>query len=206
MSLCEGLYKQPISAQIEVVSVLVGGLLFDAAVDRKLEISVHDPAIVPVETLNVRAVSLPLRTYYRMDARLPKVGALTWPLDTVVKPQQMKQSEIGLFGWTGAGKDMLYVPLRVRGEGAEAPAAAAVVVGVRAHQTFDDLVWRITAERDDAEYGPWTRLDRRVRRGERVEIELPPGPAEVVRLEVEAKRKDEEDWLHADARILRAAR
>ena len=145
--LCEGLYKKPVSAKLDVVSVLAGKLNYDTHVHDSLEIAVHDPALVEAEVVNIRAISLPLKTYYRMDAQLPKQAAIDWSLTTVVKPERLEHSDIGLFGWTETSAKRLYVPLRVRngGEGDEA-ADVSIIVKIRAHQKFASIVWRTSAE------------------------------------------------------------
>src|SRR5262249_47462123 len=66
---CEGMYRSPVSGfGLEVVSFITGGLSFDLERDRQLSVLVPVTPSLLGEAVHVRAVGLPLRTYYRMDA------------------------------------------------------------------------------------------------------------------------------------------
>jgi hypothetical protein len=60
---CEGMYQSPVGARpLELVSLLIGSLVFNAARDRLLIVSAPSSSGVSA-SLHVRAVQLPLRVH-----------------------------------------------------------------------------------------------------------------------------------------------
>src|SRR5688572_24125356 len=83
---CEGVFESPVSVtELEVVSVTVGALSFDIDVHHEVVVAPPDLKGLNAKAVNVRAVALPLRTYYRMDAVLAPGEIFHWPLAAVVR-------------------------------------------------------------------------------------------------------------------------
>ena len=80
---CEGFYVANVGARnIDVVALTIGLLKYDLDKGVKLLIS----APTQIRPVHVRAVAIPPRTYYRMDADLDGGKVLEWPVDDVLRP------------------------------------------------------------------------------------------------------------------------
>ncbi|MCP4667675.1 MAG: hypothetical protein GY849_15070, partial [Deltaproteobacteria bacterium] len=93
---CEGFYRAKVAGGrgIAVVGLLKGSLRFK----QEKKIRIYSP-LVKDRAVHVRAVGIPVKTYYRMDARLGAGKQLKWPLNEVVLPAGLPAGKIGLFGW-----------------------------------------------------------------------------------------------------------
>ena len=205
-ALCEGLYQAPVTATgLDVVSLLRGKLRFDLDRDRQLRVSAPDLSGLASGPVRVRAVALPLKTYYRMDATLPADHALVWPVGEVLYPARLNADRIGVFGWVGSETDKTFVPLMVvPKEGGTAPAIGAPLeLMVRSPVELDKLVWRTSLE-DERITGPLTWQDAGagpVRAGQVVTVMLPARAAAVLRVDIAAKRTDTDKWLTLTLRV-----
>ena len=151
---------------LEVVSFLYEGPRFDPAEHDRIRVIAPAVGELVSEPVRVRAVALPLKTYYRMDAVLPEEGPLIWPLKDVLAPAGLVAEQIGVFGWSGSEIDKVFVPVRllaaddVAGAGSEqggeqAPSAELLV---RLANDAEKVLWRYKEEPEDV------RLDGRGRR------------------------------------------
>ena len=96
---CEGFYESAVSSgSLNIVGVTQGKFKFRR--DPKEKLKVSSPTVKNV--VNVRAVGIPLKTYYRMDAQISPNGNLEWPVGDVLYPQELTYKKIGVFGWTGS--------------------------------------------------------------------------------------------------------
>lgn len=109
---CEGFYISDVAiANLEVVSVLQGKLYYDLHSTESVEISSE---IVKGKKIYVRAQAIPIKTYYRMDAKLLPNTILDWPIKDVILPNNLSSKKIGLLGWYMNGKNQIYVPLKTK--------------------------------------------------------------------------------------------
>src|SRR2546423_7628077 len=95
---CEGLYVANVGAHsLAATSFSLGKLRFDLSPMVRLRVS------APGQTLpvNVRAVAIPPKTYYRMDAVLPAGAFVVWPVRDVLLPENLSETRIGIFAWKG---------------------------------------------------------------------------------------------------------
>jgi hypothetical protein len=108
---CEGFYvAHPVGKFLEVVGVIAGRFHFTFNEEEVLNIS--SPVILD-HLIQVRAVGLPPKTYYRMDAQLEPGQTLTWPVRDVIYPRKLSYNEIGVFGWIGEETEQTYVPITI---------------------------------------------------------------------------------------------
>ncbi len=88
----------------------------------------------------IRAVGVPLKTYYRLDALL-QPETLSWPVNAVLLPQAIASSKISVFGWIGANSVKTYIPVerrRVTARGGRRPDPALL----RASAAISHVRWR----------------------------------------------------------------
>jgi hypothetical protein len=82
---CEGLYRSKVDASVRIVSYLRGELSFARESDTHLLISAPSLSYITSKRIHIRAVAIPLKTYYQMDAMLPIDKPFKWPIDTIVR-------------------------------------------------------------------------------------------------------------------------
>ena len=202
---CEGLYESPVHAiGLEVVSLLHGRLDFDPATARHLTVAVPDAAVIGQNQVNVRAVALPLKTYYRMDARIPAGGSMLWPVHDILAPASLGPDRLGVFGWIGSESDKTFVPVSVVAEDAAGFAAGArVELGLRAPTDLESLVWRVSATHAE-DRPPWTdAVPGPVRAGQIMRLILPDDVRGLVDVEFAAKRPNLDQWLTLTLHVMR---
>jgi hypothetical protein len=141
-SRCEGFFESDVSADtLQIVSLLQGTIPSDWGRNIVLEISAPGSIREPV---NVRAVPLTARPYYRMDGVLRSDVPMDWPVGEVLFPSGIKQSNLGIFGWIGPENDRTFIPLRVSKHGAQ-PLTGENILIVRSGVNIDKVVWRSAA-------------------------------------------------------------
>jgi hypothetical protein len=140
---CEGMYRSPVSGEpgMSLVSLTFGKVTYDTKQDAYLEIKLP---VDPTEKTPVRAVGIPERLYYRLDAELgPGRSALRLPLADVVVPENISPEEFGVFGLRMlAGGQNAFLPVIAHGAGADSDARAEVVAVVRPGADVSDVRWR----------------------------------------------------------------
>lgn len=141
---CEGLYESFTKVRgvsgLEVVGLTVGAFQF--ALEKKEVIEISSP-IVTDEPVNVRSVSIPLRTYFRLDAQLEPGKTLTWPVDEVLLPAQLYAAQIGVYGWLGNNnREEVYVPVSAVGQSVGASNDRAIRLLLRAADDVERVQWR----------------------------------------------------------------
>ncbi len=205
---CEGFYVSRVSSgSLEVVSLTRGRLDYEWRADVVLEVTAPTAADRPV---NIRAVAIPLKTYYRMDSELPSGGKLIWPLRDILHPGKLTADRIGVFGWTGDQGDKEFIPVRVRqiapSEDRTDRERDGATLVVRSSVDVESFLWR-RAERDSDRclaFGGWQKILQAPRHaGAPVVIQLPEGEpsAEGLCVEVAAQERQSDDWLKLSLRI-----
>jgi hypothetical protein len=200
---CEGLFQSNVSSNIEIVSFLKGKLRYGLKSDGRLIVSQPATTNLGSQPLHIRAVALPLHTYYQMDATMPKRGKLVWTMNDVLWPARLDADRIGLFGWIGQESDKVYVPLMVAPEEAfpSRSEEAALELIVRSPLELDRLVWRISANRGKSAWNVYPSAP--LLAGWPITIVLPPGPSTVLQIEIAGKRLNSDDWLRLTVSVLR---
>lgn len=111
---CEGIYTSPVAGKsVQVVSLTQGRLSYDFGQSAPLFITL---AITPANPapIHVRAVGIPERLYYEMDADMPHGRALDWPIKEVVIPERIAPTDIGVYAFhAGVGGDPVLLPVTI---------------------------------------------------------------------------------------------
>jgi len=108
---CEGFYISTVSSPaIEVVNITKG--IFRFKKDRNEIIKLTCPEI-DEKKVQLRAVGIPMKTYYRMDAEIDVGRILKWPVNDILIHTNMSSKKIGVYGWLKSkdGK-IYYVPIQ----------------------------------------------------------------------------------------------
>jgi len=202
---CEGFYVSPVAVtDFEVVSLLRGKLYFNLQPHVRLEVlAPNAPGVIQGPVL-VRAVALPPRVYYRMDATVPVNRPLIWPVDALLLPWRLDANKVGMFGWVGTEGERTFVPLQVVPSGAPQPAGPVELV-VRSAADVESVKWRSSDGSDQRPSPPVWRdaVTTPVPAGRPVTIVLPDGPTAVLRVEVAAKEQHRDRWSTLSIRMIR---
>ncbi|HKO56216.1 MAG TPA: hypothetical protein VJ276_10085 [Thermoanaerobaculia bacterium] len=190
---CEGLYVANVGAHsIAATSFSIGKIRYELSSAVRLEVS----APGQTQPVNVRAVAIPPKTYYRMDAALPPGTSMVWPVRDVLLPQNLSDSRIGIFAWKGPENAKTLVPVRVVPQGAPAaPAPPFLTVQV----TFDaqKVKWRSAGAGDSGclAFGPWQdAIQRPVTASWPIAINLSKLPAGLHCVEAVAQSEGSMEW------------
>ena len=199
---CEGMYDSLVSGlSLDVVSFTRGPLQFSLTPQTVLSVdgSTQQPP------LNVRAVAIPIKTYYRMDATLSPGSPFEWPARDVLAPQDLTADRIGVYGWTAGAGGKTYVPVRVTAAGSPAAGSSTPQLVVRPSFHAAKVKWRSAAagtEPCGVVVGTWRdAISAPVPAGWPVKIALAEVPPGFSCLEVAAKPRDSEEWTRLTVRI-----
>jgi len=202
---CEGFYRSNVSSgDLELVSLLVGRLPAETTPKSPLEIAA--PALQGSLTgpVKVRAVAIPPRTYYRMDATVTPGGRLSWPAGEVLGPAQLSIDRLGVFGWIDASPERVFVPLRVGPGGQPARPGEPIELRVRSASATDWVRWRAHIDGAPPQDLPeWQEAARGLDAWKPVTIPLPAGGAAIFRVDVRAKPQNSDQMQLLSVRVAR---
>lgn len=197
---CEGLYVSNVgSRSLAALSFTLGKLKYDLASSAPLEVT----APGQTQQVNIRAVAIPLKTYYRMDATLAPRATLSWPLTDVLAPEGLTDTRIGIFGWRGNEESGTLVPLRVTAAGAKSTSQKPLLI-VRASFDAQKAKWRWATLRDGqcSAFGAWQdAIQRPVTAGWPIAIDLSSVPAGTHCFEAVAQSGSSTEWSPLKLRI-----
>lgn len=191
---CEGLYESNVSGEsLQIVSLLEGPLVFGANPDIVLKVS---PALNTGMNVHVRAVPVPLKTYYRMDAELQPNTVLSWPVRDVLSRIGLSSSTLGVYGWIGGENDPIFIPLRVTPGGQARQAQGNVILGVRSSVSIDRASWRwANVENNQCSvFGGWQDIGVSGNTT-LMKIPLTNVNSHYICVEVQAKERNSGSWL-----------
>ncbi|MEA2343450.1 MAG: hypothetical protein QOF63_1619 [Thermoanaerobaculia bacterium] len=190
---CEGLYVANVGAHsLTAMSFSLGKIRYDLNPLVNLQVSAPGQK----EPVNVRAVAIPPKTYYRMDAGLAAGTTMVWPVRDVLLRENLSDSRIGIFGWKGAENAKTLVPLRVVPQDkAVTPAPPFLTI----EASFDAQVvkWRwAPAQKDGCQaFGPWQNaIEHPVTASWPIAIKLAALPPGVHCLETAAQSGGSTTW------------
>jgi hypothetical protein len=192
---CEGFYSSKVSAgSIEVVGLVKGEVHFNLAKDEMIEIT---SPFVKSKSVYVRAVGIPIRTYYRMDAEIPLGKTLKWNIGDIIYPQKLSEDKIGVFGWIGQEENIdFYVPIAVATDNRK-PTDAKLMLYLRTSIDVENVKWRVSevVKGICASPGDWKDTPQSTyRSGQPIEIVLPESKENIC-VEVAAREKNSSSWL-----------
>lgn len=128
--------KKKVAGAFVVVSYLMGEFNFELRKDVVLEVS---SAHISQDTIHVRAVAIPLETYYRLDGTIP----MSWPIGEVLHPAKLNARKLGVYGWIRSDP-VIYVPLRItqRGSPLGGDSSDKVIISLRPTAHIENVEWR----------------------------------------------------------------
>ena len=190
---CEGLYVANVGAHsLTARSFSLGKIRYELNPSVRLQVS----APGQTQPVNIRAVAIPPKTYYRMDALLPAGASMVWPVRDVLLQTNLTDSRIGIFAWKGPENAKTLVPVLVVTQGAAVkPAAPSLTI----EATFDaqQVKWRWAPAHDDGcqAFGPWQNaIQHPVTASWPIAINLAQLPAGVHCLETAAQSGGSTTW------------
>jgi hypothetical protein len=193
---CEGFYDSPVSGTLELLAFLREPVTFNWREDVVLDVSAPNMT----KELNVRAVGLPLKTYYRMDARLKGSEHLVWPIRDVLYPGGLHADRIGAFGWRKEDGNTVYVPLRIVEQNAPSGSAPRAVPFVIVRSSVDvetvRLRWATIVTGRCGTPSQWEAPSQGViNAGQPLKIGLATNLGSSTCLEVRARPVNQDTWL-----------
>lgn len=201
---CEGFYESTVSSgSLNIVGVTRGK--FKYKFDPKEKLTVSSP-IVNSKTVNVRAVGIPLKTYYRMDAQISPDGSLEWPVGDILYHQELRYKTIGVFGWLGSEREKTYVPVKVASAMLSAPEDNTIYVYLRASIDVMNVRWRfadLSADGICAKAGGWTKPQKsKYYSGQRIVCKVPANKDDSICITVRANAQEGDEALSCEAKII----
>jgi len=190
---CEGLYVANVgSHSLAAMSFSLGKIRYELSSAVRLQVS----APGQTESVNIRAVAIPPKTYYRMDAALPAGTSMVWPVRDVLLPEKLGDSRIGIFAWKGSESAKTLIPVRVV---AQEPAGSpgSPVLTVQASFDAQQVKWRWAPARQDGclKFSSWQDAIRQpVNASAPIAIDLAQLPAGVQCLETAAQSLASASW------------
>lgn len=195
---CEGFYKSTVSApMIEVVGTTEGQFQFKLEKNEVLEVS---SPIVRDQIVNVRAVGIPDKTYYRMDAQIEPEQTLTWPVAEVLYLEQLSYKKIGVFGWIEEETETIYIPLTITPTKIPGANDGNIRLYLRTSVNVKNVQWR-AADATDGICPDLTQIDwdkapqAKYQEGTPIEITLPSSATGQLCVEVAARDQKTTKWL-----------
>ncbi|MDM8547928.1 hypothetical protein QUF61_15680 [Candidatus Venteria ishoeyi] len=191
---CEGYYRSKVSSgSLDIVGLTHGHLSYELASETRIPLS----APLATQAINIRAVGIKLKTYYRMDGVIPLGSKLDWPLKDVVYQKKLSDREVGLYGWFNDGKNKTYVPINF-GESGD------VVLTLRSSTDLSKVQWRFaeTVGQACSTMGKFKKIKQvTIKRGKAFKIYLPASPTGKLCLEVAGKIDGSSRWLKLIERV-----
>jgi hypothetical protein len=119
--------------------------------------------------VHVRAVGIPDRLYYEMDADMPPDRPLQWPIKEVVAREQIASTDVGILAFhAGSGATTVFLPVVVSDPGAP-PSSMQPFIAVFRVGALANPRWRFISTSGNVESFAPAEID-----DNRVTITLPP--------------------------------
>ncbi|MCP4254899.1 MAG: hypothetical protein GY775_16135 [Candidatus Scalindua sp.] len=207
---CEGFYESNVSSgSMNIVGVIQGS--FKYKLDTKEILTLSSP-IAKNKTVNVRAVGIPIKTYYRMDSQIEPYEALEWPVGEVLYAQKLSCKKIGVFGWIGSDNERIYVPIKSTStstkltENGNDAIDSNIYVYLRTSIDTVNVRWRFADVLEDGtcgKAGKWIKPKKsRYRSGDSIVCKVPTEKTGSICITVRAEPHEGNNSLSCEAKIL----
>jgi hypothetical protein len=107
-SVYEGLYNSPVSSSFDVVSFTKGKLRYNLYNDHHITL-MNELS----KKIRIRAVSIPLALFYRLDATISRNDTIKWNLDNLIRPLSIKDEYLGIYGFLNDNNGVNYLPITI---------------------------------------------------------------------------------------------
>jgi len=204
---CEGFYESQVSSKLELVSLTIGKIQYVLEENINLEVTTPFGFDEISEPIYLRAIALPLRTYYRLDTIIQHNGRFIWPIKDVLIPAKLTANRLGVFAWIDNNDDKIFVPVIVtcssskKAENTNSP----ILLMIRSDLEIEGLVWRSYSEKKELTKSlKWEKvLNSPQRAGKIITISLPNGPSDILNINIRAKAVNRDKWLTLDFKVKR---
>ena len=199
---CEGFYTSTVSSKLDVVGVTEGRFHFAL---EKEEIMTLSSSFVIDQPIQVRAVGIPSKTYYRMDARIDPEGTLVWPVADVLDVEKLPAKEVGVFGWIGTETEKVYVPLAVANTIEPVDNDGKIRFVVRPAIDVENVQWRVADVVDGAcgQMGAWEKPRKSsYKKGQPITFILPEREGAELCMEMAARSEKTAEWEKKLSRVI----
>lgn len=176
-----------------MVGVTKGGFYFETREDEILELS---SPLINDRPIYIRAVGVPLKVYYRMDAYLDAGQTLAWPMGDVVYLRKLSSKDICVFGWIGNETDKIYIPVAIASKLAPVTNDGKIRLYLRTSVDVKNVQWRVAVTCGGLREAPYKDAPKSsYRAGKSIQIILPEMGVEELCLEVAAQNQKTAQWL-----------
>ncbi len=202
-SRCEGFYRSNVSSRsLEIVGLTIGKFRFK--LDKREVIEVSSP-VVKNRPVFVRAVGIPIKSYYRMDAKIDPGEFLNWPIRDVIEPQKLSFRKIGVYGWFEDKEERIYAPVRTSAKFVKEDLDNIIRMYLRASVDVESVKWRWVDGLNDlpSTLIKWNNAPRSSYRiGKPILIQLPRGKTGNLFVETAARESESGEWLKQTFRMI----
>jgi hypothetical protein len=197
---CEGFYGAKVSNNVfRVVGLTVGKLTFAMHREEVLSVAL---AHYPNETINIQAMSIPVRTYYRMDARIEPGETLSWPVKDIIlkRPEELTADKIGLLAYLNDDKGKIYFPVKAQSIQKSADRETSINLIVSPLKDLGSFKWRINkgSGKEKTTEKKWddpVEHSNKFPTGHPITIQISPQNTGILYLELTARVKDHREWV-----------
>jgi len=195
-SRCEGFYRSNIgNPSLEVVSLLYTPLSYNLRKDKSLQLSAPH---IKNQTVHLKVQGIPLKLYYRLDAKIPVGKTFNWPLD-ILAQEKIHARNLGVLGQL---ENEVFVPLRIN----SAQSSESAQLSLRSSVDVTKAQWRYAEVKQEncSDWADWKDLQPRYgklfRSGRAIHINLPKLQSQQICVEVAAQPRNGE-WLKQLLRV-----
>ncbi len=197
----EGFYAAKVAApSLDIVGFTKGILYYNLYEENTIKVSTYK---VNKKKLTIHAQAIPLKTYYRMDSKIPQGDTLKWPTVDVLVKAQLPSSKIGVLGWFTQENSKTYLLLTV-------PTNPKIrnnhfIITLRSSTDVEDVRWRYaTIKKHRAQkYTPWKSVHKKLHRaGKAIRIILPSQCKGELRIGTAARERNSGRWLQKEFNII----
>ncbi|KPA12389.1 hypothetical protein MHK_007400 [Candidatus Magnetomorum sp. HK-1] len=204
---CEGFYQSKVSTNsFEIVGFTKGN--FSYTLHHKEVIEVSSPVNIS-NKVHVIAKGIPLKLYYRMNADISHDKQLIWPLEDVIYKEKLNSDSIGIIGFIEQKNEdtPIYVPLQIKTKMKKQNSILKhhYKLIFRSSVTVENVCWKVSKMVNNRCNNPTNLIKHQTnsfRAGESITIFLSGDTKGKVCLNVFAKEKNIDNWLHQKVFIL----
>lgn len=195
-SYCEGFYTAKVSSpSLDIVGFVMGDFKYKLGADTNIDISVPASTINKNTYYNIRVASVPLNSYYRMDAKISPSSSLLWSLNNVVFPENISSDNIGVYSWYKEGRKTVYSPIKYRSNSHKQSKYNYYSLELRASREISKLFWRYTKKPNGKETTrKYTKNNNGYSSGEKITLKLENLEQGEYEIEIDIRVKASGQW------------
>ncbi len=193
----EGFYLTDVSSigGLEVVSLTYGHHDYSFDATTVLKIVTPDISAKTSDPIQIRAVSIPTKTNYRMDAVSKSNDSITWPVENAFKAN-LTPDKIGVYGWIEDKSKITYVPVRVAPQEGRPPSGnEPLILTIRSNVFVKDIKYSIFDVKEKSIVLTDSIIAKLTSPGKPIEIIIPDSLSSELIVTVRAREFKRNNWL-----------